>query len=109
VEVIITLALLGIGVAIVVSTLAVRWVRNNALPVLSTPARVVAKQTGYEKWRNNRRLRTLNLYYATFELDTGQRIEFSVGDNQFGALIVGDQGTLTYQGTRYRGFQHVGR
>jgi hypothetical protein len=48
-------------------------------------------------------------YYATFELETGERIEFSMGGKEYGMLAEGDDGTLSYQGTRYRGFQRGGR
>ncbi|GAB4185334.1 MAG: hypothetical protein Fur006_23650 [Coleofasciculaceae cyanobacterium] len=76
-----------------------KWRYNNQQPVLSITARVVAKRThvsGFEK--------SSSYYYCTFEVRDGTRHEFYVGGEEYGQLVEGDTGTLTYQGTRYRGF-----
>ena len=44
-------------------------------------------------------------YYVTFEVDSGDRIEFSMSGSEYGMLIEGDAGTLNFQGTRYLGFE----
>jgi hypothetical protein len=44
-------------------------------------------------------------YYVTFELDDGERREFSVDGNDYGMLVEQDGGMLTHQGTRYHGFE----
>jgi hypothetical protein len=80
-----------------------QWSRNNASPVESVPAKVVAKRTDTSGGMNGRRVWTE--YYVTFELEDGQRKEFWVDGEDFGVLVEGDRGTLTYQGTRYKGFQ----
>ena len=46
-------------------------------------------------------------YYITFQTKSGERIEFSVEDSEYGLLIEGDEGVLSYQGTRYLGFKRV--
>jgi hypothetical protein len=43
-------------------------------------------------------------YYATFEFEDRNRLELGVGREQFGYIVEGDQGTLTYQGTRFKDF-----
>lgn len=43
-------------------------------------------------------------YYATFELDNGERVEYLIPDKQIGFLVEGDVGRLTYQGTLFVGF-----
>ena len=43
-------------------------------------------------------------YYVTFEFPTGHRLELDVPGRESGLLVVGDQGTLAWQGPRYRGF-----
>ncbi|MCD7839604.1 MAG: DUF2500 domain-containing protein [Erysipelotrichaceae bacterium] len=43
-------------------------------------------------------------YYVTFELSSGDRMEFSVKGREYGMLVEGDKGQLTFQGTRYLGF-----
>ena len=45
------------------------------------------------------------LYSVTFELDSGDRMEFSMSGSDYGMLIEGDVGTLNFQGTRYLGFE----
>ena len=44
-------------------------------------------------------------YFATFELEKGTRLELEVNDYEYGMLAEGDQGKLTFQGTRYLGFE----
>jgi len=79
------------------------WSRNNAMPVESVPAAVVAKRADVSGRMN--RGSTWTTYYVTFELAGGERREFWVSGNEYGLLAEGDRGTLTHQGTRYRGFR----
>ncbi len=44
-------------------------------------------------------------YYVTFEVDSGDRVEFSMRGSDYGMLIEGDIGILNFQGTRYLGFE----
>mgnify|MGYP000951229907 FL=1 len=44
-------------------------------------------------------------YYVTFQVESGDRIELIVPDDEFGMLVEGDTGRLTFQGTRYKGFE----
>jgi hypothetical protein len=44
-------------------------------------------------------------YFATFEVESGDRMELKVPDNEYGMLVEGDIGKLTFQGTRYKGFE----
>jgi hypothetical protein len=79
------------------------WSRNNASPVESVAARVVAKRTETSGRMNGGSVWTT--YYVTFELAGGERREFGVWGREFGVLVEGDRGTLTHQGTRYKGFE----
>jgi hypothetical protein len=45
--------------------------------------------------------------YVTFEVESGDRMEFHVAGHEYGMLIEGDTGNLTFQGTRYLGFDRV--
>ena len=76
-----------------------QWQYNNQQPVLSVAARVVAKRTEVSG-----REHTSTYYYCTFEVTNGTRHELRVTGREYGQLVEGDNGTLTYQGTRYRGF-----
>lgn len=80
-------------------------VRRDRLPVTTAPARIVAK-----------RAETLGFgrvdYYATFELASGQRLEFKISEG-YGLLVEGDEGELTYYvmergGSEFKGFRRVG-
>ena len=44
-------------------------------------------------------------YYVTFQVDSGDRMELQMDGSAFGLLVEGDRGMLTFQGTRYLGFE----
>ena len=76
---------------------------NNSQPIVSTAATIVAKRTSTSGGGNNTMVSTTN--YVTFETQDRVRREFSVGGEAYGLLVGRDQGTLSIQGTRYKGFQ----
>ena len=43
-------------------------------------------------------------YFATFEVESGDRMELTVPENEYGYLIEGDEGTLTFQGNLFLSF-----
>ena len=47
---------------------------------------------------------TTTSHYVTFQFESGDRTEFSLGGSQYGMLAEADIGMLTFQGTRYLGF-----
>lgn len=82
------------------------WSNNNSLPVQTVPARVVAKRAATNgSVSANSGGSVSTTYYATFELDSGHRLEFPQDGKGYGLLVEGDVGDLTYQGTRYHGFR----
>lgn len=81
-----------------------QWSYSNAQPVQSLPAEMVTKPTDMSGGSMNSTGRVNTLYYATFDVEGGQRQEFSVSGHEYGLLAEGDRGTLTFQGTRYKGF-----
>lgn len=46
-------------------------------------------------------------YFVTFQVESGDRMELHVAGHEYGMLIEGDRGKLTFQGTRYLGFERV--
>jgi hypothetical protein len=80
-----------------------QWQQNNASPELTVAAKVVTKRQDTDGGRNDTSVRTS--YFATFELLSGERLELPVPGGQFGLLAEGDQGQLTHQGTRFKGFE----
>ena len=50
---------------------------------------------------------TSTSYYVTFEVESRDRMEFSVYGKEYGMLAEGDEGKLTFQGSRYLGFERA--
>ena len=44
-------------------------------------------------------------YYVTFQVVSGDRMEFSVSGSEYGILVEGDYGKLSFQGTRFLEFK----
>ncbi|ETT70316.1 hypothetical protein C173_16616 [Paenibacillus sp. FSL R7-277] len=106
---------LPVFLALVVGIIAVsagrgllQWSRNNNAPLQSIPARIVSKRTEVRQQQSQEdslSSRTSTTYYLTYEAEDGVRREFKVEGQEYGMSAEGDQGILTYQGTRYHGFQ----
>mgnify|MGYP003869362593 CR=1 FL=1 len=84
-----------------------QWSRNNSSPLLTVPARIVSKRSEIRQQQQDEGIssRTTTTYYLTYELPGGKRMEFRVDGHEFGVSAEGDTGSLSYQGTRYHGFQ----
>lgn len=81
--------------------------KNNHSPRLTVEAKVVAKRTNYHRHSgtNNHVGHTHSTYYVTFEVKSGDRMELQMAGKEYGLLVEGDFGDLTFQGTRYLAFQ----
>lgn len=84
-----------------------QWRSNNKAPRLSVEAKIVAKRThiGGRTRSSSVHTSAYTNYYATFEVESGDRMELLIPINEFGLLIEGDNGILTFQGTRYISFE----
>ena len=94
-----------------------QWNKNNHSPRLTVDAKVVAKRmnvthhhhsnagdaTGAHGYSST----SSTSYYATFEVESGDRMELSVSGSEYGLLAEGDRGRLSFQGTRYLGFDRM--
>ena len=85
------------------------WKHNNSQPRLAVDAKVVSKRTNvinhmHNDANNVNNYHTSTSYYATFEVESGDRMEFHVDGSEYGMLAEGDEGKLSFQGTRYLGF-----
>ncbi len=102
-----------IGVFLFVFVNGIRtWNKNNHSPRLSVRARVVAKRTSvshrhHHTGTGNVHMGTDTSYYATFEVESGDRMELHVSGHEYGQLAEGDTGILSFQGTRYLSFSRV--
>lgn len=82
------------------------WSKNNASPRLTVPATVVAKRTNVSRHHTDNTMpHTFTTYYATFQVESGDRMELEVDGSDYGMLVEGDTGKLSFQGTRYLGFE----
>ena len=88
-----------------------QWNKNNNAPRLTVPATVVAKRTNVSHHHaganNHHHHHTSTSYYVTFQVESGDRMELHVAGREYGLLVEGDHGNLTFQGTRYLGFDRI--
>ncbi len=75
-------------------------------PIDTIKAKVIAKRTDVSGSHfHNDNLNMINThYYVTFELYNKERKEFIVDSDDYGLLIEGDEGMLTYQGIIFKSF-----
>ncbi len=116
-EILFSLAIMIIiGIFIIIGIKSIgEWKSNNESPRLTVDAKVVTKRervthhshanagdmTGAHGYSNT----ISTTYYITFEVESGERMEFHVNGREYGLLAEGDMGTLSFQGTRYLGFE----
>lgn len=96
------LAIFGLAFGTIVSTLvknSKQEQKNNASPRLTCEATVVTKRT---QVRGDHAHTT---YFATFQFESGDRLEMQIPHDRFGYLVEGDRGNLSFQGTRFLGFE----
>lgn len=80
-----------------------QWSKNNASPRLTVEAEVVTKRSSFHGGGEHSHASTS--HYVTFQVDSGDRMELPVTGPEYGMLVEDDRGRLTFQGTRYLGFQ----
>ena len=104
---IVFLLILGIILVTIVQGIG-QWSKNNHSPRLTVPATVIAKRTNVSHHRgagDHHHHHTSTSYYVTFQVESGDRMELHMAGHEYGLLVEGDQGHLTFQGTRYLGFE----
>lgn len=102
------LTIIGVFISSIVAT-AKRNSYNNRQPVLTVSSRVLSRRTNMshhdtpsQNGMHHSHIQTT--HYATFEVESGDRMEFQLPDREYGLLMEGDYGKLTFQGTRFMGF-----
>ena len=82
------------------------WNKNNHSPRLTVPATVVAKRTEVSRHHTDTTMMHMfTTYYVTFQVESGDRMELRLRGTEYGQLAEGDPGKLSFQGTRYLGFE----
>lgn len=87
-----------------------RWNKNNNSPRLTVEAKIISKRSDIRRIRsgtNNMHSHSHTDYYVTFEVESGDRMELELQGHEYGLLMEGDKGKLTFQGTRYLGFERM--
>ena len=106
---IVFLLVIGVFVFALVKGLST-WNKNNQSPKLTVPATVVAKRTNVSRHHtagNMHHHHVSTSYYVTFQVSSGDRMELHMSGQEYGLLIEGDHGNLSFQGTRYLGFERT--
>lgn len=87
------------------------WNKNNHSPRLSVPATIVAKRTNVSRHGHAgsgvHHHSTSTSYYVTFQVESGDRMEFHISGQEYGLLVEGDRGNLRFQGARFLGFDRT--
>lgn len=84
-----------------------RWFYNNCQPVKTEKATVVSRREESRRPTQDMILAAtsqLKSASVTFELQSGKQIDLSVPPNQLERMTEGHSGQLTYQGSRFKGF-----
>ncbi|MBO2942965.1 DUF2500 domain-containing protein [Paenibacillus sp. F411] len=85
-----------------------QWNRNNHQPLLTVYSVIVSKRSEVKHTapaEDGSGSRPRTLYFITFEVESGDRMEFAVSGDEFGMCAEGDEGRLSFQGTRYLKFE----
>ena len=100
---------LVIGVFVVTIVRGIgQWNKNNHSPRITVPVTIVSKRTHVSRHHHageHHHSHTSTSYYVTFEVESGDRMELHMSGTEYGLLVEGDKGNLSFQGTRYLGFE----
>ena len=88
-----------------------QWNKNNHSPRLTVAAQVVARRSytthHHQMAGEVHHSHPTTDYYATFQFESGDRLELTVPAGEYGYLVEGDRGQLTFQGTRFLNFERT--
>lgn len=99
----------GFSIIVLVKGFSTKKKNDNA-PRITVEAKVVTKRVNVSHYHNGTGTDMnysgkYSRYYVTFEVESGDRMELCVTGSDYGMLVEGDMGKLTFQGTRYLGFE----
>ncbi len=89
--------ILGVFILVVFKLVSTN-VKNNNSPKLTVKAKVLDKRMSV--WGEH----SHTSYFITFEVEGGDRLELQINDKDYGLTIEGDNGKLTFQGTKFISF-----
>ena len=110
------LAVFGMMIFMIVRGVG-EWNKNNSSPRLTVEAEAVSRRTqtstsqtpvaGDASSVHGFHTHYDTLYYVTFQVESGDRMEFRLSGREYGMIVEGDRGRLTFQGTRYLSFERT--
>ena len=110
------LAVFGMMIFMIVRGVG-EWNKNNSSPRLTVEAEAVSRRTqtstsqtpvaGGASGVHGFHTHYETLYYVTFQVESGDRMEFRLSGREYGMIVEGDRGRLTFQGTRYLSFERT--
>ena len=97
---------------LIFSALLRGWKRNrqdDRSPRLTVDAKVISKRMEIIQHRHHEHMvtRSASRYFVTFEVASGDRMELAMSGSEYGLLVEGDRGQLTFQGSRYLSFDRI--
>lgn len=100
--IIVPFLVVGIFIFAICTTFAngITHAKDKKKPLIPVEAKIVSRRTQLTGMDHN-----FTQYYVTFELINGERMEFKVKSDEYGYLVEGDEGTLTFQGAIFVSFQ----
>ena len=110
---ILSLLIFGLAFGVIIASIirsGKQWHSNNNSPRLTVEAKVLAKRHDVSRHHSggeHHHHHYHNTYFVTFEVASGDRMELQLQGHEYGLLIEGDKGKLTFQGTRYLGFERT--
>ena len=81
-----------------------QWNKNNHSPRLTVEATVVGRRD-HRSGGHDHGVHTT--YYITFQVESGDRMELQIPAHEYGYIVEGDHGKLTFQGTRFLSFERI--
>ena len=82
-----------------------QWFKNENSPRLTVPAVIVDKQRKTHHHHSGGHHHHTHSYHVTFQVESGDRMELKVIRSEYDMLLVGYWGRVSFQGTRYLGFE----
>ncbi len=98
-----------VGVIIVFASAIGTWHKNNNSPVLTVDAKATGKRVSMSGSMHSSGMpsHSTTSYHVTFEVESGDRFELNVTSDEYALISEGDTGRLTFQGTRFLGFERM--
>ncbi len=84
-----------------------QWFKNENSPRLTVPAKIVDMQRKTHHHHSSGHHHHSHTYHVTFEVESGDRMVLKVSRSEYGMLRIGESGKVSFQGTRYLGFERI--